>query len=118
MKRNMKKTAFEVVSDIFETLQAPARVQILCAIGREEVCVCHLEASLGMRQAYISQQLMELREKGILAFRREGKFSFYRLQKPDILNLLFAAARMAEVPEAELMMENTSGCDCPRCAEE
>jgi DNA-binding transcriptional ArsR family regulator len=111
----MKKTPYEAISEIFDTLQSPVRVQILYAIGREEVCVCHLEASLGLRQAHISQQLMELRETGILAARREGKFSYYRLQKPEILELLHAAARIANVSESGILAAKTSGCECPRC---
>jgi DNA-binding transcriptional ArsR family regulator len=111
----MKKTAYEAISEILGPIQSPVRIQILYAIGREEVCVCHLEATLGLRQAYISQQLMDLREKGVLAFRREGKYSFYRLEKPEFLDLLHVAARMAGVPEAGLLGAKTSGCDCPRC---
>jgi DNA-binding transcriptional ArsR family regulator len=111
----MKKTPFETISEIFDAIRSPARIQILFAIGREEVCVCHLEATLGLRQAHISQQLMDLREKGVLAFRREGKYSFYRLEKPEFLDLLHVAARMAGVPEESLLGVKTSGCDCPRC---
>jgi DNA-binding transcriptional ArsR family regulator len=111
----MKKAPYKAVSDILGSIQSPVRIQMLYAIGREEVCVCHLEATLGLRQAYISQQLMDLREKGILAFRREGKFSFYRLAKPEILDLLHLAARMADVPEAGLLAAKTNGCECPRC---
>jgi DNA-binding transcriptional ArsR family regulator len=117
MIQNMKKSTHEQISEIFEAIRSPVRIQILYAIGREEVCVCHLEALLGLRQARISQHLMDLREKGILAFRREGKFSYYRLNKPEILDLMHAAARMADVTDTKLLGAKTSGCDCPRCAQ-
>ena len=56
----------EKISDLLTSISSPARVQILLAIGTGEVCVCHLESLLGLRQAYISQQLMTLRKKKII----------------------------------------------------
>ena len=52
----------KLISRLLESISKPARIQILLAIGEDEACVCHLEAVLGYRQAYISQQLMALRE--------------------------------------------------------
>ncbi len=51
-----------LISNIFRQLSQPSRIEILLAIGEGEACVCHLEAKLGMRQAYISQHLMALRD--------------------------------------------------------
>ena len=48
-----------------KALAHPVRLQILDMLrADDEVCVCHMEAAFGKRQAYISQQLMVLREAG------------------------------------------------------
>ncbi|MEW6406696.1 MAG: permease [Chloroflexota bacterium] len=45
-------------------LMHPARLGILDLLREGEACVCHMEAVFGYRQAYISQQLMVLRDAG------------------------------------------------------
>ena len=52
MRQQTKKLA-----SLFRTMGQAARLRIILAIGEGEACVCHLEAILGYRQAYISQQL-------------------------------------------------------------
>jgi DNA-binding transcriptional ArsR family regulator len=114
----MKISPHQRIGEFFEALGSPVRIQILLAIGMGEVCVCHLESLLGLRQAYISQQLMDLREKGIIASRREGKFIYYRLEKPDVLDLVRLSARAMDIPENELTILGQSSCECPKCKQE
>ena len=64
---NIKTTSpEEQIAQLLRAIDQPARLRILMAIGRSEACVCHLEAMLVLRQAYISQHLMALRHAGIL----------------------------------------------------
>ena len=102
---------------LFETVSPLARLEILLIIGAGEACVCHLEARLGYRQAYISQHLMALRQAGLLVSRREGKYIFYRLAKPEIFELLQEAARIsnATLPKLEVVSPEKQ-CACPTCA--
>ena len=57
---------------IFKVLTHPARLAILEILRDGEHCVCHMEAHLGFRQAYISQQLSVLRDAGLVQDRRDG----------------------------------------------
>ncbi len=107
--------AYEKISNVFEALSTPARLQILLAISMREACVCHLEALLGVRQAYISQQLMFLREKKLISARREGKFIYYKLKKPEVRELILQAAQAAGVPQKALEVSNPAECSCPSC---
>jgi DNA-binding transcriptional ArsR family regulator len=118
MITNMKSSPYQQIGALLEALGSPVRIQILLAIGAGEACVCHLESLLGLRQAYISQQLMDLREKGIVTSRREGKFIYHRLEKPEILDLVRLAAHVAGVAEAELALHAHPGCECPHCQQE
>jgi DNA-binding transcriptional ArsR family regulator len=110
------------IANLFRTLGQPARLRILLAIGEGEACVCHLEAFLGYRQAYISQQLMELRKAGMVDARREGRFIFYRLRDRELLQLVREAGEYTGVPDAqlEIMVQavTTIQCSCPNCAVE
>ena len=117
MITNMKVSPHQQIGELFEAVGSPVRIQILLAIGTGEACVCHLESLLGLRQAYISQQLMDLREKGIVASRREGKFIYHRLEKPEVLDLVRIAAHAAGIAENELAIQESSGCECPKCSQ-
>lgn len=107
------------LSKVFKALSDPFRIRLTLALAAEEACVCHLERLLGKRQAYISQQLMPLREAGLLAARREGKFIFYRLKHPDTLDLVRQAAQLAGLSAEDLALDANArdkGCTCPHCA--
>jgi ArsR family transcriptional regulator len=105
----------------FRALSQSIRLEILLSIGSGEACVCHLEAVLGQRQAYISQHLMALRDAEIIASRRDGRFVYYSLVKPELLALLQSAAEMSGFGEANLLAPPAQpqvACPCPRCTPE
>src|SRR5512138_1969972 len=120
----MKKQSIVQISEkVAEPLQAIAstqRIAILLAIGNGEACVCHLEAALGWRQAYISQHLMALRKADILQDRREGRYIFYRLKDASLLDLITVSARLsglsAESISALINTRVTPACECPHCS--
>ncbi len=107
------------ISTLFRALSQPARIDILLAIGDSEACVCHLEAALGQRQAYISQHLMALRDAGVLASRREGRFIFYRLADERLLPLIREAVDILSLDPQELAGTLNNApvvCGCPHCS--
>ena len=112
-------TPDEKLSRIFRAVSTPARFRILTTIGKGEACVCHLEALLDLRQAYISQQLMEMRDAELLDTRREGKYIFYRLTEPELLDILIDIGKLFGVPTEEmeslLNKEPLPQCCCPHC---
>lgn len=120
---NMKKpTILDISEQIAKPLEAVSsaqRIAILLAIGRGEACVCHLEALLGWRQAYISQHLMALRKADILEDRREGRYVFYRLKHPSTLDLMATAAAIgglhAQAVTAMIDRQAFPACECPHC---
>jgi DNA-binding transcriptional ArsR family regulator len=106
---------FTLPANLFRTLMHPARLSILEILRDGEQCVCHLEAVLGYRQAYISQHLMFLREAGLVDDRRDGTRIYYRVIKPEIFNLLDAAIRMSGMePEGRKNIQ-AGHCPCPKC---
>jgi DNA-binding transcriptional ArsR family regulator len=101
-------------TQIFKVLTHPTRLAILALLRDGEHCVCHLEAYLGLRQAYISQQLAVLRETGLVQDRREGWNIFYRITDPRIYDVLDAVRRITGQDEAEIEKSGVH-CPCPSC---
>lgn len=117
---NMKSSPPEsAIADYLKILGSPFRIQILYSIGYGEACVCHLEAVLKKRQAYISQHLMVLRDAGILETKREGKYIYYRVADQGVFELILSAAEILNIPEKSLPeisgSEKHIQCDCPNC---
>lgn len=110
------ETITEEVSELFKVLGHPTRLEILLEIGEGEACVCHLEAVLNQRQAYISQHLMVLREAGLLTTRQEGRYVFYQLRDEETLTLIRTAGKLLGV--LTLLRGRShphSDCPCPKC---
>jgi ArsR family transcriptional regulator len=109
----------EQIAGLLQAVGSPARVAILIAIGRGEACVCHLEAILGWRQAYLSQHLMALRKAGLLQDRRAGRFIYYKLKDEAILALVREAALLsglsAETVDSLANPDPGPDCECPTC---
>jgi len=99
----MKSVTFEnQASKVLSAIGNPFRIKIIFIIGKGEACVCHLEAVLKKRQAYISQHLMALRKAGLLKTRREGKYIFYRLSDYEIINLIRKAGLISGLEPDQL----------------
>ncbi len=109
-------SSVDQIATLLQTIGNPARLQILLAIGEGEMCVCHLEAMLGLRQAYLSQHLMALREAGLVTDRRASRFIFYHLADPRLLGVLRQMSDLQGVSLPEL--EPSPTCECPNCAKQ
>jgi len=100
---------------IFKVLTHPARLAILEILRDGEHCVCHMEAYMGFRQAYISQQLSVLREAGIIQDRRDGWNIYYRVIDERIYDVLDIVWRMTGQVEPEIKKPIVV-CTCPKCS--
>lgn len=109
----MKK--LDQTAEFVKALAHPARLQIADMLRHGEACVCHLEAHLGYRQPYISQQIMVLRKAGLLAERREGTFVFYRISDPRVVKILDILIPVS-VEEGSPAPRRRVHCSCPECA--
>ena len=121
MTKINKPPSIKKISNLLQVIGLEPRLEILLAIGEGEACVCHLESILGYRQAYISQNLMALREANLLNTRRDGKYIFYRLENPKILEMVELAARLAgtDLSIVETWAKHSrSSCECPTCSSE
>jgi ArsR family transcriptional regulator, lead/cadmium/zinc/bismuth-responsive transcriptional repressor len=80
------------IATLFQLLGDPSRCAMLLALGRgRELCVCDLAEITGLSLPTTSHHLRKLRERGLVASRREGKLVFYRLADPVAEKLLGVA---------------------------
>ena len=106
---------YEQETKLYKSLMHPARLAILDLLREGEACVCHMEATFKFRQAYISQQLMVLRDAGLVEDRRDGLNIYYRVIRPEIFGVLDAMRRVTGVQPA--LRAEANACTCPNCAE-
>ena len=107
---------YEAQAQLLKVLTHPARLAILDLLRDGEHCVCHMEAHLGYRQAYISQQLMVLREAGLIQDRRDGWNVFYRVAEPRIFAVLTAVEQTGCARVATPGTASQVSCPCPKCS--
>jgi DNA-binding transcriptional ArsR family regulator len=74
--------------NLMKVLANPDRLMILCQLSQGERRVGELEASLGIVQPTLSQQLTVLREEQLVSTRREGKNIYYTVTSPQALAVI------------------------------
>jgi ArsR family transcriptional regulator len=106
--------AYDLQARLFKVLTHPARLAILDILRDGEHCVCHMEAYLGFKQAYISQQIAVLRAAGIIQDRRDGWNIFYRVADGRVYEVLDAVRRITGLGMPETKPSGVA-CNCPHC---
>jgi len=121
MKNARSPYTFE--SKLLGALAHPIRLQILDVLRDGEVCVCHIQAVLRRRQAYVSQHLMALRRAGLVTRRKDGLRVYYRLSDPRLFDAIdgvreiaYARANGGGQPSEADLVPAPGRCNCPRCA--
>ena len=71
-----------------KAMSHPLRLKILCVLGQREVSVQDIVGNVGTSQSNISQHLAILRDKGILAFRKDANRVYYRVEDERTLKLI------------------------------
>jgi DNA-binding transcriptional ArsR family regulator len=78
----------ERASRSLKAMSHPLRLKILCTLGDQEVSVQEIVEAVGTSQSNISQHLAILRDKGILASRKDANRVFYRVSDNRTLQLI------------------------------
>lgn len=78
----------ERASRSLKAMSHPLRLKILCTLGENEVSVQEIVECVGTSQSNISQHLAILRDKGILASRKDANRVFYRVGDARTLRLI------------------------------
>ncbi len=88
--RTLPDRAVRDLSELFRGLADRSRLHILFLLARHgELNVSRIGAEVGQSQPAVSHHLNQLKKAGLVEYRRDGKFNFYRLV-PDGLDGLVA----------------------------
>lgn len=87
-----------------KALGEPHRLRIFTLLQAGERCVCDIEAGMRLPQNLVSHHLRILREAGLVEFRKDGRWSYYCINRETLagfhlaLNQWFDPARIADSP--------------------
>jgi ArsR family transcriptional regulator len=108
---------------LFRALADRTRLRLLNLIADREICVCYFVDILGDSQPKISRHLAYLRNAGIVAARRQGRWMHYRLALPGdgaatgILKETLAHLRNLPEMQSDLAKLETTCCRPSSAAE-
>jgi ArsR family transcriptional regulator len=102
---------------LFAALADTTRLRLLNLMAGREVCVCYFVEILGQSQPKISRHLAYLRQAGIVAARREGKWMHYSICTPaDAAAASILAAALAALGNDRKMRADRARLDRACCA--
>lgn len=84
-RREVDEQVYGLHADICSTLANPKRLKIINTLREKELSATELLAVLKVPKANLSQHMTVLRQKGVVAARRQGTMVYYRLTRPKIL---------------------------------
>lgn len=93
---------------MLKALGEPQRFRIFTLLLAGECCVCDIEASVKLPQNLVSHHLRMLRDAGLIDYRKEGRWSYYRIDEPalEALHLTFG-----KWFDPRLIQDSTARCD-------
>ena len=76
-------------SRLLKSLANETRLKMLRLLTIREMCVCELTVALDLTQPTASHHLNILQNVGLVKDRKEGKWVFYSVAKPEVIQDLF-----------------------------
>ncbi len=86
--KKLRKDFYIKEAKILKALAHPTRLLILNMIKDRDVCVCELQKASGDDISTISKHLSVLKNAGLVNITRKGKWIYYKLACPCILDFL------------------------------
>ena len=84
----MDDKSIEQVARVLKALAHPVRIKSVEFLRDGEKCVNEVMDAVGGKQSITSQQLNMMRDKGVLACRRDGLNVYYRIDNKNVIELL------------------------------
>ncbi len=81
-------------SKLFKALADETRVRIIGVLALREMCVCEVMVALGLTQPTASHHLGILENVGLVKDRKEGKWVFYSIANPVLIEALKKASAL------------------------
>lgn len=95
----------------FRALGDPTRLRLLDLLAGGERCVCELTDAMDLPQPLLSHHLKTLREAGFIHARKEGRWTYYRLD-PERLEACVCTLEEALQTYEKAAVAGKPGCVC------
>ena len=89
------------LAEVLKAAGEPTRLRLLNLLRQGDICVCDLQAVLGLPQHTVSRHLAALRHAGLVADRRDAQRVVYSL----------APAATPQIRIVQVLVERGCGCD-------
>ncbi len=76
---------FELHAEVCKALSNPVRLRVINELQDKEMPVGALARKIGIRQAHLSPHLSILRQRGVVAARKDGVNVYYSIANPKII---------------------------------
>jgi ArsR family transcriptional regulator len=84
----MDNSTTQRVAAVLKAIGHPIRLQVIGALEHQELAVHSLTELLNVQQAVISRHLAIMKDKGVLACRRDKMCVYYRIANPAVIQML------------------------------
>ncbi|KAB1441752.1 ArsR/SmtB family transcription factor [Pseudodesulfovibrio senegalensis] len=88
MEAIITEQQFDGSAAVFKALGHPARLRMVHALARGEMCVCELQELVGLDVSTVSRHLAVLKRAGVLSSRKQGNWAYYALELGCVATLL------------------------------
>ncbi|MEI7884437.1 MAG: metalloregulator ArsR/SmtB family transcription factor [Clostridia bacterium] len=100
--------------EILKALADETRLRILAQIIKSEMCVCEMEACLGLTQSNASRHLTVLKKAGIMESNKTAQWTYYKISNDFIKNnqalYAYLLQKITELPSYQRDAENFATC--------
>ena len=99
----------DATAALFHALSDPIRIRVIELLANGERCVCDLMADLDLAQSRLSWHLKTLKDAGLVSDRREGRWSYYTLERDAFDQAELALGALKPRPR-RLAVRAAGGC--------
>ncbi len=93
--RKEEAEKIEEISSLLKLIAEESRLKLICILRQGECCVCDMKDYFDMSQSLTSHHLRDLKQKGLVNSRREGRRRHYFLTQrgKKISDLVFKLSK-------------------------
>jgi len=95
-----------VLADVLKAAGEPTRLRLLNLLRQGDICVCDLQAALGLPQHTVSRHLAALRHAGLVADHRDGQRVIYSLARAATTQVRSLRELLDKCCDSEAVLRN------------
>lgn len=94
----------------FQAVAEETRLRVVRLLSSGERCVCELQVQLGISQSLLSFHLKKLKDAGVVAGRKDGRWVYYSLVPESLEEMRAFLGEVKPVRAPLVVVGNQGGC--------